>query len=101
MAGTSTDTFADGLATRSVYELTFPALRDGLTGFIKVSESQIADALRLLLRTTHNLAEGAGATGLAGLLALRESLGGKSVGICLSGSNIDQETLRRVMNREI
>ena len=101
VAGTTTDTFADGLATRSVYELTFPALRDGLTGFIKVSESQIADALRLLLRTTHNLAEGAGATGLAGLLALRESLGGKSVGICLSGSNIDQETLRRVMNREI
>jgi len=101
VAGATTDTFADGLATRSVYELTFPALREGLTGFIKVSESQIADALRLLLRTTHNLAEGAGATGLAGLLALRESLGGKSVGICLSGSNIDQETLRRVMNREI
>jgi threonine dehydratase len=53
------------------------------------------------LRTTHNLAEGAGAVGLAGLLALRESLAGKAVGICLSGGNIDQETLRRVASREI
>src|SRR5437762_522539 len=85
LAGYTANTFADGLATRSVYELTFPALREGLAGFVKVGEGAIADAIRVLLRTTHNLAEGAGATGLAGLLALRESLGGTTVGICLSG----------------
>ena len=101
LAGYTANTFADGVATRAVYELTFPALREGLAGFVKVSEGAIADAVRLLLRTTHNLAEGAGATGLAGLLALRETLAGKSVGICLSGGNIDQETLRRVVSREI
>jgi threonine dehydratase len=101
LSGYSASTFADGLATRTVYDLTFPALREGLAGFVKVSEAAIADALRLLLRTTHNLAEGAGATGLAGLLALRETLAGKSVGICISGGNIDQETLRRVVCREI
>jgi len=101
LQGGSTNTFADGLATRNVYEMTFPALREGLAGFVKVSEPAIAEALRLMLRTTHNLAEGAGAAGLAGLFALRESLAGKSVGICLSGSNIDQETLRRVLSREI
>jgi len=101
LTGYTANTFADGLATRSVYELTFPALREGLAGFVKVSEAAIADALRLLLRTTHNLAEGAGAAGLAGLLALRESLAGKTVGICISGGNIDQETLRRVACREI
>jgi threonine dehydratase len=101
VAGATANTFADGLATRAVYELTFPALREGLTGFVKVSEAAIAEALRLLLRTTHNLAEGAGAAGLAGLFALREGLAGKSMGICLSGSNIDQETLRRVLGREI
>ncbi len=101
LSGYTANTFADGLATRKVYELTFPALREGLAGFIKVSEPDIADALRVLLRTTHNLAEGAGATGLAGLLALRESLAGKTVGICISGGNIDQETLRRVACREI
>jgi threonine dehydratase len=101
IAGHTANTFADGLATRNVYELTFPALREGLAGFVKVSEAAIADALRLLLRTTHNLVEGAGATGLAGLLALRESIGGKAVGICVSGGNIDQETLRKVLCREI
>ena len=101
LQGGMAQTFADGLATRNTYEMTFAALREGLTGFVKVSEGEIADAVRLLLRTTHNLAEGAGATGLAGLLALREVLMGKKVGICLSGSNIDQETLRRVLNREI
>lgn len=95
------NTFADGLATRSTYELTFGALLEGLTGFVKVTEAQIADAIRVLLRTTHNLAEGAGAAGLAGLFALRESLAGCSVGICLSGGNIDQETLRRVVSREL
>jgi threonine dehydratase len=101
LGGYSAKTFADGLATRNVYDLTFPALREGLAGFVKVSEAAIADALRLLLRTTHNLVEGAGAAGLAGLLALRETLAGQSVGICISGGNIDQETLRRVVCREI
>lgn len=95
------DTFADGLATRSPYELTFPALRDGLADFITVTDAEIAHALRVLLRTTHSLVEGAGAAGLAGLLAMRPRLAGKRVGIVLSGGNIDQETLRRVVAREL
>jgi threonine dehydratase len=97
----SADTFADGLATRNVYDLTFPALREGLAGFVTVTEGEIADALRLLLRTTHNLAEGAGAAGLAGLLKLRDTLAGKTVGVVLSGANIDAVTLRRVLDGEI
>ena len=74
----SADTFADGLATRSVYAMTFEPLRDGLAGFVTVTEAEIAEAVRLLLRTTHNLAEGAGAAGLAGLLRLRETPGGQA-----------------------
>jgi len=81
--------------------MTFPALRAGLSGFVKVSEAEIAEAVRLLLRTTHNLVEGAGAAGLAGVLKLRENLTDKRVGIILSGGNIDDETLRRVVNREL
>src|SRR5256884_5700523 len=95
VTGYTANTFADGLATRCVYEHTFPALREGLAGFVKVSEGDIADAIRLLLRTTHNLAEGAGAAGLAGLLALRESLAGKAVGIRISRGNIRHGTVRR------
>ncbi|HEX9576298.1 MAG TPA: pyridoxal-phosphate dependent enzyme [Myxococcales bacterium] len=95
------NTFADGLATRNTYQMTFGPLLEGLSGFVKTPEAEIADALRLMLRTTHNLAEGAGAAGLAGLLALRETLAGKSVAICLSGANIDAGTLRKVLAREI
>ena len=97
----SANTFADGLATRCTYDLTYGPLLEGLSGFVKVTEAAIAEALRLYLRTTHNLAEGAGAAGLAGLLQLREKLAGKSVGVCLSGGNIDSETLRRVLSREL
>ena len=101
VTGYTANTFADGLATRHVYEHTFSALREGLAGFVKVGEAEIAEAIRLLLKTTHNLAEGAGAAGLAGLLALRESLAGRNVGIVISGGNLDQETLRRVVSREM
>jgi len=91
------DTFADGLATRSTYDLTWEPLRDGLAGFVAVSDAEIAAAIRLLIRTTHNLAEGAGAAGVAGLLALRDELAGKTVAVILSGANIDAATLRRVL----
>ena len=95
------DTFADGLATRNTYPFTFGPLREGLAGFVTVTEAEIAEALRLALRTTHTLVEGAGAAGLAGLVKLRETLAGKTVGIVFSGANIDQQTLRRVLAREI
>jgi len=95
------NTFADGLATRGTYDLTFPALLEGLAGFVTVTDAEIAEAVRMLIRTTHNLAEGAGAAGLAGLVALGPKLAGKSVAIVLSGSNIDAVTLRRVMNHEL
>jgi threonine dehydratase len=95
------DTFADGLATRSTYALTFPALRAGLAGFVAVDDRAIAEAVRVMIRTTHNLCEGAGAAGLAGLVALRDELAGRSVAIILSGANIDADTLRRILAREL
>jgi threonine dehydratase len=92
------DTFADGLATRSTYELTFPALREGLADFVAVSEEELANAVRMMMRTTHNLVEGAGAAGLAGLLRLRDRFAGKTVAIILSGANIDAVTLRKILS---
>jgi threonine dehydratase len=101
LARDTADTFADGLATRATYDLTWDALRDGLAGFVAVPDAAIADAIRMLLRTTHNLAVGAGAAGLTGLVALRERLAGKTVAVILSGSNIDTPTLRRVLTGEL
>ena len=97
----SANTFADGLATRATYDLTWPALRDGLAGFVTVSEAELAAAIRTIIRTTHNLAEGAGAAGVAGVAKLRDTLAGKTVAVILSGSNIDAETLRRVVSNEL
>jgi len=94
-------TIAEGLDTRDVYELTFGTLCEGLADFLTVTEAEIAEAIRVLLVATHNLAEGAGATGLAGLFKLADRLAGKKVGIVVSGANIEQETLRRVMRGEI
>jgi threonine dehydratase len=101
LARASADTFADGLATRSTYALTFATLRAGLAGFVTVSEAELAEAVRLYLRATHHLAEGAGAAGLAGLIKLRDRLHGKRVGIVLSGANIDEATLRRIVTGEL
>jgi threonine dehydratase len=101
IAHASAATFADGLATRMPYALTFPALLAGLEGFVTVTDAEIAGALRLILRTTHTLVEGAGAAGLAGLLKLPDRLAGKRVAVVLTGANIDQDTLRRVMAGEI
>ena len=82
-------TFAEGIATGSTYELTFPALRDGLEDFVLASEAAIAHGVRDLWRITHNLAEGAGATGLAGLHLLAPRLAGRTVGIVMCGGNLD------------
>ena len=97
----SANTIADGLATRSSYEMTFDALREGLADFITVTDTEIAAAMRLLLRSTHSLVEAAGAAGMAGLLALRDRLAGQRVGIVLSGGNVDERTLTRVLNGDV
>ena len=101
VAAASADTFADGLATRTAYALTFPALKAGLADFVLCTEAEIAAAVRLLLKTTHNLSEGAGAAGLAGLLKLRERLAGRKVAVILSGGNMDARTLQQVASGQL
>lgn len=94
-------TFAEGIACGSTYEFTFDTLRRGLADFTLVRDADIAQAIRDLLRITHNLAEGAGATGLAGLRKLAPRLGGRNVGIVMCGGNLDAGTLKRVLAEEL
>ncbi|MBA4072581.1 MAG: threonine/serine dehydratase [Gemmatimonas sp.] len=91
-------TFAEGIATGQAYELTFAALREGLADFLLVSEAALADSLRELIRTTHNLPEGAAAGGLAGLRQVAAACAGQKVGIVMCGGNISVETLKSVLN---
>lgn len=95
------NTFAEGVATRQPYALTFETLREGLEDFVTVSDAEVAEAIRIILRTTHNLVEGAGALGVAGALKLKERLRGQRVGVIFSGANIDSAVLRRVLNGEL
>lgn len=91
------DTFADGLATRVAFELPFDIMRQGLDDIILVSEEEMRQAIIRLLRTTHNLAEGAGAAPIAAAWKLRQTLKGQKVVMVLSGGNIDLDTLRWVL----
>jgi threonine dehydratase len=96
----SANTFADGLATRVAFELPFRIMQAGLDAMVLVSEEEMRQAIVRLWRTTHNLAEGAGAAPLAAAWKLRESLAGQKVVMVLSGGNIDLETLRWVLSRD-
>lgn len=95
------ETFAEGVATRRPYELTFETLRAGLEDFITVTDAELAEAIRLILANAHQLVEGSGALGVAGALKLRDTLAGKRVGVVFSGANLDTAVLRRILNREI
>ena len=65
-----------------------------------VDDDQLAAAIRLILDTTRQIAEGAGAAGVAAAMARREELAGKAVGIILSGGNLNGEQLARILGRE-
>jgi threonine dehydratase len=97
VVGDKADTFAEGMATRVTFDLTFEILKQGLDDIMTLSEEEIAGGIRLALRATHNLAEGAGAASLAAAMKLRDQLAGKRVACVMSGGNIDQGTLKRVL----
>lgn len=88
-------TFADGLATRVPYELTFGMLRKWVDGVVLVSEEEMCGAIRLLASEARVIAEGAGAAATAA--ALKLDLAGKTVGAVLSGRNLTLQNLRVIL----
>lgn len=88
------DTQADGIATREPDPDALAIIRAGVSRIVTVSDDDIAEAVRALWEDTHNLAEGAGAAPLAGLLSERARMAGRRVGIVLSGGNIDLDHFR-------
>jgi threonine dehydratase len=97
VVGDAVATFAEGMATRVTFDLTFGILREQLDDLVTLSEPELEEGVRLALRTTHNLAEGAGAASLAAAVKLRDTLQGRKVVCVMSGGNIDQSTLARVL----
>jgi threonine dehydratase len=87
-------TFAEGLATGVAFELPQAIMREHLHDFLLLSEEEIMRAMVWMIERAHTLAEGAGATSLAGAYRLRDELRGKKVGIICSGGNTSLEHLR-------
>jgi threonine dehydratase len=90
-------TFAEGMATRVTFDLTFEILQKELDDIVTLSEAELAEGVRLALEATHNLAEGAGAASLAAAVKLAGQLRGKRVVCVMSGGNIDRATLTRIL----
>ena len=93
----TTNTWAEGLATRTPFELPQRILRRLLDDFILVSEEAMSDAVRLLLSRNRLLVEGAGAASLAAALKIKEQLAGRRVALILSGGNISIPQLKGVV----
>ena len=101
VVGTETaPTFADGVACRAPSEEALDVLLKGAARIVRVSEGEVAEAMRALHADTHNMAESAGAVGLAGLMAERERMRGRRVGVILSGGNVDVAQYARVLAGE-
>lgn len=90
-------TFAEGLATGSVFELPQRMMWTGLADFVVVRDDEISQAMVWMIEHAHTLAEAAGASALAAAYRLRDELHGKKVGIVCSGGNTSLEQLRRVL----
>ncbi len=97
----SANTFADGMAVRVPVKEAFEIYSRGVERIVSVTDEDIVEAIRTLFSTTHNVAEGAGAAPLAALIQERDLMKGKSVGVVLSGGNIDMDKFRDVLTGEV
>jgi threonine dehydratase len=91
----SSNTLADGMATRVPDADALAIIRKGASRILQVSDDEVAAAIRAYWTDTHNLAEGAGAAALAAALQEKPKLRGRRVGLILSGGNIDFDLFTR------
>ena len=92
-----TTQLADGMACRVPDDEPLQAIRREVDDIVAVSDDEVAAAMRALFSDTHNAAEGAGAAALAAAIQQRERWRGQTVGVTLSGGNVDRAVFARVM----
>jgi threonine dehydratase len=93
----SADTMADGLACRVPVADAVEVINRWAERIVTVSDDEIRAAMRHYFTDTHNVAEGAGAAALAALLQEREAMAGRTVGVVLSGGNVDRDVYRVIL----
>ena len=94
-------TLAEGIAVKNVGKLALPVVRELVRDIVLVDEAQIERAVNAFLTLQKAMAEGAGAAGLAALLAEPKRFHGRKVGLILCGGNIDPRILASIMVREL
>jgi threonine dehydratase len=94
-------TLAEGIAVKNVGRLTEPVVRALVSDVVLVEEAHLERAVNAFLTHQKTMAEGAGAAGLAALLADPERFAGRKVGLILCGGNIDPRILASIMVREL
>lgn len=97
----SSNTLADGMATRVPDPDALAIIRKGASRIVQVTDDEVAAAIRAYWTDTHNLSEGAGAAALAAAMQEKPKLRGKRVGLILSGGNIDFELFHRWIGSDI
>jgi threonine dehydratase len=90
---------ADGMACRLPDAESLEVVLREADDVVAVTDAEVAEAMRILFADTHNVAEGAGAAGLAAALQQRERWQGKQVGMALTGGNVDSAVFAQVLSR--
>ncbi len=91
-------TKAEGLATRAPFALTLAMMWARLDDIVLVTDEEMEEGIRILLGTTRQVAEHAGAAAVAAARHLRGHIAGRKVGLILSGGNITMEALRAIVS---
>jgi threonine dehydratase len=94
-------TLAEGIAVKNVGKLTLPIIREFVSEIVLTDEAHLERAVNAYLTLQKTMAEGAGAAGLAAMLAKPDRFRGKRVGLILCGGNIDPRILASIMVREL
>jgi threonine dehydratase len=94
-------TLAEGIAVKNVGALTLPVVRALVSDIMLVDEAHLERAVNAYLTLQKTMAEGAGAAGLAAMLAAPDRFSGRKVGLILCGGNIDPRILASIMVREL
>jgi threonine dehydratase len=97
VASPVTTQLADGLACRLAEEAALEIVLREAEDIVAVTDDEVAEAMRILFTDTHNVAEGAGAAGLAAAIRMRSRWPADAVGIALTGGNVDRDVFARVL----
>jgi threonine dehydratase len=97
IAAPVTTLLGDGMACRVPDDESLEVIMQSVDHIVQVSEEEMRGAMRIFFTDTHNVAEGAGAAGLAAALKEKQGLKGERVGLVISGGNVDHDVFARVL----